>query len=111
MISMQEYQDQALTTFTSRTGETHNELVARIAFGICGEAGEIAEAVKKYLRGDYDFRALQHRVAPELGDVIWYVAVMAKLMGVSLDDVAQENLAKLVSRKERGVLKGSGNER
>ena len=50
-------------------------------------------------------------LAKELGDVLWYIAVFANDLGVSMDEIAQTNLDKLASRKERGVLGGSGDNR
>jgi NTP pyrophosphatase (non-canonical NTP hydrolase) len=80
------------------------------ALGLCGEAGEVAEKVKKALRDDGGM--LTHgrhaALAAELGDVLWYVAQLASEAGLDLDTLAEENLTKLLSRKERGVLQGSG---
>lgn len=87
--------------------------LTRFALGLNGEAGEVAEKVKKVLRdqgGEYtpaDFRGIKD----ELGDVLWYVIQIARLCGFTLDDVAQSNLDKLTSRKRRGKIKGSGDNR
>lgn len=84
---------------------------------LCGEAGEHAEKVAKLLRGDYegasenDMAAYRHNIVQELGDVMWYVAMLASMYGYSLTQVAEMNLAKLQDRKKRGVLKGSGDKR
>lgn len=81
--------------------------------GIAGEAGEIAEKVKKILRDDGGHITDAHRadLTKELGDVLWYVAQLCTELQVSLEDVATANLEKLFSRLQRGVLSGSGDNR
>jgi NTP pyrophosphatase (non-canonical NTP hydrolase) len=83
------------------------------ALGLCGEAGEAAEKVKKALRDDGGVLTEERRVAlaAELGDVLWYVAQLATEAGLDLDAIADDNLSKLLSRQERGVLAGSGDSR
>ena len=83
------------------------------ALGLCGEAGEAAEKVKKAMRDDGGVLTEDRReaLAAELGDVLWYVAQLATEAGLDLDTIAGENLAKLLSRQERGVLQGSGDTR
>ncbi len=81
--------------------------------GLAGEAGEVAEKIKKILRdrsGQID-AAAKAEVSKELGDVLWYVAQLATELGLSLPAIAQENLDKLFSRLERGQLGGSGDNR
>lgn len=81
--------------------------------GLAGEAGEVAEKVKKVLRdqaGQFDADAVA-AIKKELGDVLWYVARLAAELDLDLGDIAAANLAKLASRQERGVLHGSGDER
>ncbi len=83
------------------------------ALGLAGESGEVAEKVKKLIRdkggvADNEFR---EAVAKELGDVLWYVAALCHECGLRMDAVAEINLAKLASRKDRGVLNGSGDAR
>jgi NTP pyrophosphatase (non-canonical NTP hydrolase) len=83
------------------------------ALGLAGEAGEVAEHVKKAIRddgGQVD-DARRAALSKELGDVLWYVAQLASELGLELDEVAAENLDKLLSRQRRGVLSGSGDER
>jgi NTP pyrophosphatase (non-canonical NTP hydrolase) len=83
------------------------------ALGLASEAGEVAGKVKKVLR-DYggDFaRAPLEAIKDELGDVLWYLAVLAGDLGWSLDDIAAANLDKLASRQERGRLGGGGDRR
>jgi NTP pyrophosphatase (non-canonical NTP hydrolase) len=81
--------------------------------GLCGETGEVAEKVKKMVRDDDGLLTAERRaaLAKELGDVLWYVAQVATEADLDLDAVAAENLAKLLSRRERDVLAGSGDDR
>lgn len=79
------------------------------ALGLGGEAGEVQEKIKKWLRGDGDLDKVL--VAKELGDVTWYVTALARDLGYTLEDILQMNYDKIMSRKERGALKGDGDER
>ena len=81
------------------------------ALGLCGEAGEVAEKVKKTVRGDSSLNEVQGNIAMELGDVLWYVAVLADDLGITLDQIANWNVDKLQSRKNRGKIGGSGDNR
>jgi NTP pyrophosphatase (non-canonical NTP hydrolase) len=83
------------------------------ALGLCGEAGEVAEKVKKTLRDDGGVLSDERRdaLARELGDVLWYLSQLATEAGLDLEEIAAENLDKLLSRQERGVLRGSGDDR
>ena len=83
------------------------------ALGLCGEAGETAEKVKKAIRDDGGTLTEERRaaLAAELGDVLWYAAQLATEAGLDLEQVAQGNLDKLASRRERSVLQGSGDDR
>lgn len=81
--------------------------------GLAGEAGEIANKVKKIFRdkgGKLD-DATREDLKKELGDVLWYVSQVAEDMGIRLDDVATSNIEKLASRMQRSQIKGSGDDR
>lgn len=89
------------------------------ALGLAGEAGEVANKVKKFIRDKDGLSQLQlvppkylpedlrHSIADELGDVLWYAAAVATDLGLSLGDIAERNLDKLQSRSERGTIGGS----
>lgn len=79
--------------------------------GLNDESGEVAGAVKKHLRGDYDFDEMQDRVSAEAGDVLWYWARLLDELGLSASDVMEQNADKLFDRKERGVIRGDGDNR
>jgi len=83
------------------------------ALGLAGEAGEVANKVKKIFRDDggqvTDDRRVQ--VAKELGGALWYVAAVCTDLNLNMGDVARENAAILASRQQRGTLHGDGDER
>lgn len=83
------------------------------ALGLCGEAGETAEKVKKAIRDDGGTLTEERReaIAAELGDVLWYAAQLATEAGLDLEEIAEANLDKLASRQRRAVLHGSGDDR
>lgn len=92
------------------------------ALGLAGEAGEVDDKIKKIIRdGGYEnidvFDGLWvsgdkgKEIAKELGDVLWYLSVMAHELGYSLEEIAQLNIDKLKDRQKRGVLCGSGDNR
>lgn len=81
--------------------------------GLCGEAGEVAEKMKKVLRdcgGKID-EIKKEEIRKELGDVLWYIAQLATELGLSLDEIANGNIEKLYSRMERNKLNGTGDDR
>ena len=83
------------------------------SLGLCGESGEVAEKVKKLIRDkegvltDPD----REKIALELSDCCWYIAVLAYELDYTLEEIMQMNLDKLASRQQRGVLSGSGDNR
>lgn len=109
-MDVSEYQRLALRTAAPR--EKKNELL-HLVLGLVGESGEIAEKFKKWVRDqDSDETVIDvDDLTKELGDVMWYVAVLAAYLDIDLDDVARRNIDKLASRQQRGVLGGSGDNR
>ena len=110
-MTFDEYQKQALTTAISHPDPLMDKTIW--AMGISGEAGEVIEKWKKIVAykdgkiSDEDRQELKK----ELGDVVWYIAVFAHSLGLSLDEVMQLNLDKLANRNKRGVIKGQGDNR
>lgn len=100
---------------TARTTAIYPNLGSNYIYptlGLVGEAGEVAEKVKKILRGGEEMTDDQRQeLIKELGDVLWYIANLATEFNISLDDLADRNIQKLLSRKDRGVLHGSGDNR
>tara|TARA_X000001316_G_C920193_1_gene34346 strand:+ start:1313 stop:1702 length:390 start_codon:yes stop_codon:yes gene_type:complete len=91
-----------------------NQALEYLALGLTSEAGEVAGKVKKLIRDGEDVEGFELKkiaIASEIGDVLWYCAMMAKEVGVPLNEIMKENLKKLHGRKERGTLQGSGDNR
>ena len=81
------------------------------ALGLCGEAGEVADKIKKTVRGDTPLDEVTGDIAMELGDVLWYVAVLADDLGITLDQIANWNVDKLQRRMKSNKIKGDGDNR
>ena len=104
-LTLDQYQQQAKATAVYPEDKAYRYLIA----GLAGEVGEVSSIFAKHWRGDGD---LNHDHAEaELGDVLWFVAMLAKELGYDLSDVAQGNLNKLSDRAVRGKLKGTGDNR
>ena len=103
-MNFKEYQTKAVSFAVYPA--THKVLYPTL--GLCGEAGEVAEKVKKQVRDGVFNR---HEVAKELGDVLWYLANLSSDIGYNLDEIAAMNIDKLSSRKDRNKIQGSGDNR
>lgn len=81
--------------------------------GLAGEAGEVADKIKKVIRDDGGGLNEEKKaeIKKELGDVLWYLSQLAKELGIKFSEVASGNLEKLSSRKLRGKLHGNGDNR
>lgn len=108
-MALNEYQRLALETAVYP--EEYNIIYP--ALGMAGEAGEVADKVKKVIRdNNADFSPLKcEEIAMEIGDVLWYCAVLADRIGYRLDTIARMNNRKLKSRQLRGKLGGNGDNR
>ena len=109
------YQKQAITTdvFGGQPQPIDSHAFLAQLLGLMGETGEIAEKFKKIYRDrDGIFTPEDEKeMTKELGDVLWYVSVVCTYLGISLQDVAELNIEKLMSRQKRGKLSGSGDNR
>lgn len=103
--SLDQYQISTLNTWGGPNRKEHALL------GVVGEAGEIAEARKKFIRGDFNEAEYRSRLIKEMGDCLYYLAVLAQENGMLLSEIATENIRKLQDRKERGVICGDGDAR
>jgi NTP pyrophosphatase (non-canonical NTP hydrolase) len=108
---LNEYQDRAATTATFT--DTGILRTVYLTLGLTGEAGEVAEKVKKAIRdeGAEITQEKKNDIQRELGDVLWYLSQLSRVMGLTLEEVAQANLDKLADRKARGAIGGSGDNR
>jgi len=90
-----------------------NHAIAYPALGLADEAGEVAGKIKKIFRdkdgiiGPEDRDALKY----ELGDVLWYIAEMATVLGFDMEEIAEANIAKLADRQRRNAIGGDGDNR
>mgnify|MGYP000232881399 FL=1 len=106
------YKDMTLSSYQKAASSTAiyptQHAITYPALGLAGEAGEVANKVKKIIRdGKLDKAALKG----EIGDCLWYIAALCRDLNIDLGDVAKANLEKLQDRKARGTLKGSGDNR
>ena len=113
-MNLNDYSKQALTTLT--TNYEYGTITAQMmgqVLGLSDESGEVLGKFKKLLRDKKGVLTDEDKkeIAKELGDILWYVNSVSHLLGYSLDEVAQMNIDKLASRKDRGVLEGSGDNR
>lgn len=113
-MKLNDYSQQAMTTMTSdyEYGDLTPQMMGQF-LGLADESGEVLAKVKKLLRDKKGIVSDEDRkeILKELGDILWYVNSVSVLLGSSLEEVAQNNLDKLASRKVRGTLHGSGDNR
>jgi NTP pyrophosphatase (non-canonical NTP hydrolase) len=108
-MDFKEYQEEAVKTAIYGTKNT----IIYPALGLANEAGEVLGKIKKVLR-DNDGVYTPDKIAGiagEIGDVLWYMAALARDLNISLDEIAQDNINKLKDRASRGVIQGNGDNR
>ena len=103
------YQKVALTTAIY----PREQAIIYPTLGLTGEAGEVANKVKKIIRDGSNSKdeKLVSEIKSEIGDCLWYIAVLANDFNIKLSDIASTNLIKLENRKEKGTIRGSGDQR
>jgi len=98
--------------YQEKTGETavypEEKAIEYLALGLNGEAGEVAEKIKKSIRDD---KELGDDLKDEIGDCLWYIARLLDELGYDMSEAAESNIDKLFDRKDRGKIKGSGDRR
>jgi NTP pyrophosphatase (non-canonical NTP hydrolase) len=99
-MNFSEYQTNALRTANTELGP--DKRLAMTALGLVGEAGEVGDLLKKVLFHGHHMDP--HKIAKELGDVLWYIAVMSHEIGIDLEAVAEMNVAKLRARYPEGFM-------
>lgn len=114
-MTFDEYQKQAITTdvFGGKQQPIDSHAFITKLLGLVGETGEVAEKFKKIFR-DKNGQMSSDEIAEmtkELGDILWYISVICTYLGISLDDLAEKNLDKVLDRKARGVTHGNGDNR
>ena len=103
------YQKVALTTAIY----PREQAIIYPTLGLTGEAGEVANKVKKIIRdgSNKNDDNLVSEIKSEIGDCLWYIAVLASDFNIKLSDIASSNLEKLEKRKQKGTIHGSGDDR
>jgi NTP pyrophosphatase (non-canonical NTP hydrolase) len=80
-----------------------------LLLGLVGEVGEFYSPIAKAIRDDTEIE--DNLLKKELGDILWFIATISAELGLTLNEIAEANIKKLQSRKLRGTIGGSGNDR
>lgn len=117
-MELNEYQEHA--TKTAKYTDNLKTRLGRLAYvglGLAGESGEVANKIKKTLRGDIDlndpdaFAKFRADMVAELGDSLWYISQTGRELGITMEEIGQANIEKLRSRLDRNVIQGAGDNR
>ena len=113
-MNIDEYSQKAIATLTNNYayGTITPQLMGQV-LGLSDESGEVLGKIKKILRDKAGVMTEDDKkeIIKELGDILWYINSVSHLLGSSLEEVAQKNLDKVLSRKQRGMTQGSGDNR
>jgi len=106
------FNDYQLEAVKTAIYPSHLEIIYP-SLGLAGETGEVCEKVKKVFRDKEGVVSDETRteLKKEIGDVLWYIANLATDLDLSMDEIAEANITKLKSRRERGVIQGNGDNR
>lgn len=99
-MELNKYQLMAMRTKGNKVFESKLEQIVCASMGLAGEAGEVVDYIKKVNWHGHEFN--KNKLAEEIGDVLWYVALMCDAIGISMDEVAEGNIAKLQERYPLG---------
>lgn len=100
-IDFKSYQELAMRTAKLDTHNNANNML-NACLGLCGESGEVADLIKKHLFQEHPLK--KEKIIEEIGDVMWYIALMAKTLGTTLDIIAQKNIEKLEKRFPKNIF-------
>ena len=114
----EEFSDETFNNYQQATAQTakypSDQALEYLSLGIASEAGEVAGKMKKWIR-DGDAKMTRgewvQAMSSEIGDVLWYAARLADELDLSLSQIAEDNMDKLLDRKARGMIGGSGDNR
>lgn len=99
-MTLDEYQRLAARTLTGEFGKPTRDMLSCVGLGLAGEAGEVVDHIKKHLHHGHDLD--RAKLVKEAGDLLWYVAALATLLGEDMSEVARQNVAKLERRYPDG---------
>lgn len=99
-MTVNEYQNEAMRTVSKIAAASGGNLLLEGVMGLCGETGEVMDLVKKHIFQGHELN--KERIAFELGDVAWYLAIAAQGIGYDLETIFQMNVNKLICRYPDG---------
>lgn len=114
MLSFDKYQSDSFKTwypkkFTEELDGKFNKGFTQALLGLCGESGEVADKIKKFIRDGNEIDKIA--IGKELGDVLYYLTRIAEYFDLTLEEVAEMNIEKLIDRQNRNKISGSGDNR